>query len=184
MDEVKTVKTICALCTNHCGIDVQVQNGQILKVSGMQRTFPFHHLCVKPYALQELAYSKERVTTPLVKHKGTFKEISWEDAFDIIANKLTKIKNQYGAKAIVPFCGNGFACRSNGKVIGVLRIFWEPPTILPGDGRVFPAPVIAFTLTVGGFPNPGFCRKNKCMILWGQTLRKALRLKKSRLKKG
>ena len=88
MGPVKTVKTVCALCTDHCGIDVQVQDGQIIRVSGM-REHPFHHLCVKPYALQELVYSKERVTTPLVKHKGTFKEISWEDAFDMIADKLT-----------------------------------------------------------------------------------------------
>jgi hypothetical protein len=50
---------------------------------------------------------------PVVKQKGTFTEISWEQAFDIIADKLTKIKNQYGAKAIVPFRGNGFACRES-----------------------------------------------------------------------
>jgi len=183
MDLVKTIKTICALCTNHCGIDVEVQNGQILKVSGMQE-HPFHHLCVKPYALQELVYSKERVTTPLAKHKGAFKEISWEDAFDIIADKLTKIKNQYGAKAIVPFCGNGFACRSNGKVIRRFADLLGTPNYTAGGWTCFSARVIAFTLTVGGFPNPDFVPENKCVILWGKNPPESLASEKKQIEEG
>jgi anaerobic selenocysteine-containing dehydrogenase len=39
MDPVKTVKTICALCTDHCGIDVKVQDGKIIRVSRPIRSF-------------------------------------------------------------------------------------------------------------------------------------------------
>lgn len=151
-----------------------------MKVSGM-REHPFHHLCVKPYALQELVYSKERVTTPLVKHKGTFKEISWEDAFDMIADKLTRIKNQYGAKAIVPFCGNGFACRSNGKIIKRFADLLGTPNYITGGWTCFSARVMAFTLTVGGFPNPDYAPDNKCLILWGKNPQESVASEKYQL---
>ena len=168
MNAVKTVKTICALCTDHCGIDVQVQDGRITRVTGMHE-HPFHHLCVKPQALPELVYSKDRVTTPLVKRKGAFEEISWDDAFDMIAQKLTKIKDQYGAKAIVPFCGNGFSCRSSGRVVKLFADLLGTPNYITGGWTCFSARVMAFTLTVGGFPNPDFGPENKCLILWGKS---------------
>ena len=168
MDPVKTVKTICALCTDHCGIDVKVQDGKIIRVSGM-REHPFHHLCVKPYALPEMVYSEERVTTPLVKHNGTFKEISWEGAFDMIADKLTRIKDQYGAKAIVPFCGNGFSCRSHGRIVKRFADLLGTPNYITGGWTCFSARVMAFTLTVGGFPNPDYGPDNRCIILWGKN---------------
>jgi anaerobic selenocysteine-containing dehydrogenase len=180
MSQVQTVKTICGLCTNHCGMDVQVQDGQILKVSGMPE-HPFHHLCVKPYAYQELVYSEERATTPLIKKNGAFKEISWEDAFDLIADKLTKIKNQYGPKSLVPFCGNGFACRSNGRVIRRFADLLGTPNFITGGWTCFSARVMAFTLTVGGFPNPDFVPENKCLILWGKNPPESLASEKNQI---
>ena len=183
MNPIKTVKTICALCTNHCGMDVQVQDGKITKVSGMQE-HPFHSLCVKPYALQELVYSEERVTTPLVKRNGSFIEIPWEDAFDIITDKLTKIKNQHGAKAIVPFTGNGFAQRSNGRVIRRFADLLGTPNFLSGGWMCFSSRVMAFTLTVGGFPHPDFVPENKCMILWGKNPPESLASEKKQIEEG
>lgn len=98
------VKTICNMCTNHCGMDVHVQNGKIVKVDKMQE-HPLNHLCVKPYATPEIVHSSERLVAPLQKVNGQLREISWDKAFAVIVDKLTDIKEKYGANAVDPVSG-------------------------------------------------------------------------------
>ncbi len=83
----RIAKTICNMCSTHCGIDVHVEDGKIVGVTGMEE-HPNHTLCIKAKAIPELVHSSERLTNPLKKVDGKFKEISWDEAFDLIASKL------------------------------------------------------------------------------------------------
>ena len=160
------VKTVCNLCTNHCGIDVHVQGGKIMKVRGMNE-HPFHRLCVKPAAYPELIYSKARLTAPLKKTNGRFSKISWEEAFTIIVDKLSRIKERYGAQSVVPFAGNGLACRSVPKIIRRFGEAYGTPNFITGGWTCFGARVMAFKLTLGSYPNADYSVDNRCMVLWG-----------------
>ena len=71
---MKIVKTICNMCLNRCGINVHVEEGEIVKITPMQE-HPLHDLCAKAYAIPELVHSPERLTDPLRKVDGTVKKI-------------------------------------------------------------------------------------------------------------
>ena len=63
-------------------------------------------LCVKgKFGSYTFIDSEDRLTKPLIKENGEFREASWDEAMDLIATKFTEIKNQYGGDALA-----GFAC--------------------------------------------------------------------------
>ncbi|MBA7562168.1 putative formate dehydrogenase [subsurface metagenome] len=94
----KLVKSVCSICALRCGIDVYVQDEKIVKVTGMPE-HQLNNICVKGENIPELVHSPKRLVNPLKKVNGKFKEISWDEAFDFVADKLTAIKNKYGAEA-------------------------------------------------------------------------------------
>ena len=166
--EVEVAKTVCNMCTNHCGINVYVQNEKILNVEGMPE-HPFHRLCIKPSAIPELVHSDERVTNPLQKVNGEFKEISWDEAFRFIADKLSAIKKEYGAKAVDIHTGNPFIATQTEKVIRRFADLYGTPNYTSGGGYCFLAKVIGHCLTVGALIAPYVSQDTKCMLIWGKN---------------
>jgi len=65
-------------------------------------------LCVRGHYGHDYIHSAERLTVPLIKEKGSFKEASWDDALDLIAEKLSDIKKQSGPDSIGIF--GSFRC--------------------------------------------------------------------------
>jgi anaerobic selenocysteine-containing dehydrogenase len=128
---------------------------------------PFHQLCVKPAGYPELIYSKARLTAPRKKVNGELKEISWDEAFSVIVDKLARIKEQYGAQSMVPFAGNGLACRSIPKIVRRFGEAYGTPNFITGGWTCFGARVMAFKLTLGSYPNADYSEDNRCMVLWG-----------------
>ena len=166
--EVEVAKTVCNMCTNHCGINVYVQNEKILNVEGMPE-HPFHRLCIKPSAIPELVHSDERLTNPLRKVNGKFKEISWDEAFRFIADKLSAIKKEYGAKAVDIHTGNPFIATQTEKVIRRFADLYGTPNYTSGGGYCFLAKVIGHCLTVGALIAPYVSQDTKCMLIWGKN---------------
>jgi anaerobic selenocysteine-containing dehydrogenase len=166
----KIVKTICNMCSNHCGLNAYLENGKIVKVDGMQE-HPFHNLCIKPYAIPEWVHSSERLTNPLKKENGKFKEISWDEAFDFVADRLSSIKKDYGPEAVVTHLG-GPVCIGP-MIKSVLRRFsdlYGTPNYTSGAFVCFLARVIGSILTCGTFPNPDLCfTGTNCILVWGKN---------------
>ncbi|MGD8405757.1 MAG: molybdopterin-dependent oxidoreductase [Anaerolineales bacterium] len=95
--EETIVKTTCALCPSGCGLDVRVVNGKAVKVEGN----PLHPLnqgvcCLKGQTSLEVLYSPERIQRPRIQNgkrgSGNWKEISWDEALDLVADKLTVLR--------------------------------------------------------------------------------------------
>ncbi len=78
LHEVKMVNTVCNMCTNHCGINLYVQDGKVVNVDGLPE-HPLHRLCVKPGAIPEFVHHRDRLTDPLKKENGKFRKISWDE---------------------------------------------------------------------------------------------------------
>lgn len=77
-------------------------------VSG--RDFPTNRggLCKKGWTSAELLRSPSRLGAPLVRGAdGTIREASWEDALDLVADRLRGIRSQHGADAVGVFGGGG-----------------------------------------------------------------------------
>lgn len=166
--QVKVVKTACNMCVTRCGLNVSVENGKIVKVTGMPE-HPYNTLCVKAYAIPELVHSRERLINPLRKVDGKFKEVSWEEALDFAADKLTKIKQKYGAKAVNIHVGNPFIATQTEKVVRRFSDLYGTPNYTTGASFCFLARTIGHSLMCGAHLLPDFSQDTKCMLIWGSN---------------
>ena len=105
---IEVKKGMCAICSpgNHCGLDVYVRNGRILKVEGTKE-HPFNqgYICTKGAMNKEYIYRKDRIRTPLrrvgKRGEGKFEPITWEQAYKEIADRLNQTRADYGADSVV-----------------------------------------------------------------------------------
>ncbi|RLB09869.1 MAG: formate dehydrogenase subunit alpha [Deltaproteobacteria bacterium] len=82
------IKSVCPYCGCGCGIELGIKDGSLVKVKGDKDGINKGELCVKGRFGISFVNSNERLKTPLLKHNGSFKPISWELALDIICKKF------------------------------------------------------------------------------------------------
>ncbi|OIJ21906.1 oxidoreductase [Anaerobacillus alkalidiazotrophicus] len=99
----ETHKSACPLnCWDACSFRVTVENDLVVKVDG-NKDHPITKgkICSRGRMLEARTNSPLRLTKPLKKELGKFKEISWQQALDEIAEKLHSIKETYGPTAVL-----------------------------------------------------------------------------------
>lgn len=87
---------VCRYCGVGCGVLVGVKDEKVVSVVGDPDNKSSKGLnCVKGYHLARVIYSENRLTTPLIRDdastKGSldgFREASWDEALDLVAEKL------------------------------------------------------------------------------------------------
>ncbi|OLS03744.1 NADPH-Fe(3+) oxidoreductase subunit alpha [Tissierella creatinophila DSM 6911] len=95
--ETKEVRTTCSYCGVGCQIDLKVKDDKVL---GAQPAFDGVNqglLCVKGKFAYKFISHPDRLKTPLIKKNGEFVEASWEEAYRLIRQKATNIKEESGA---------------------------------------------------------------------------------------
>src|SRR5215204_4128482 len=97
----------CNLCEAICGIEIEHDGIKILSIKG-DKNDPFSrgHICPKALALREIYEDKNRLKFPVKRFGSEWKEISWKEAFDETAEKLTAIQEKYDKNAVAVFQGN------------------------------------------------------------------------------
>jgi anaerobic selenocysteine-containing dehydrogenase len=163
---MKIVKTLCNLCRHRCGLNVYIEDNEIVQITGMPE-HPRNNLCIKAYAIPELVYSSERLTNPLIKIGGKFKETSWDEALGVIAHKLADIKEKYGAKALVEHCGTPYIGTLSLKVLKRFLDVYGTPNYTTGGSFCFMADNIGRNLTCGIWVAPHYTGSPRCILLWG-----------------
>ena len=75
------------------------------KVTGVRDVKPnFGSLCVKGRFGYDFVNAPGRLKTPLIKENGKFREASWEEALNLVAEKFTSIKKSSGPDSIATLC--------------------------------------------------------------------------------
>ncbi|MBL8651774.1 MAG: molybdopterin-dependent oxidoreductase [Sphingopyxis sp.] len=101
--------SFCRLCEAFCGTVVTVEDGRPVKLSP-DRDNPHTqgHICVKGAAIVDIANDPDRVLRPLkrVGGPGEFAEVSWDEALDDIAARLSAIIARDGPEAVATYFGN------------------------------------------------------------------------------
>ena len=94
MVEIKYVPTICPYCGTGCGLNFVVKDDKILGVEPYKR-HPVNEgkVCPKGNFGYEFINREDRLTTPLIKENGEFREASWDEALDLVANKLKEVSD-------------------------------------------------------------------------------------------
>ena len=92
------VETTCPYCGVGCGMYLGVKNGKIISVRGSESKANNGKLCVKGrFGIAGYVHSEERLRTPLIKKDGKFVEASWDEALNLVAEKLSSYpKEQVG----------------------------------------------------------------------------------------
>jgi anaerobic selenocysteine-containing dehydrogenase len=168
------VKTVCRGCLSCCGIDAHVENGRLVKVSPMKE-HPVNRLCVKAQAIPDLIYSPQRVTHPLRKADGAWREISWDEAFNIIADKLAKVRDDYGAKALVVHEGEPMVGTEVTRMAARFCSLYGTPNYTSGASLCFAAKGIGHGLGIGRRISPlaPSYENSRCIVVWGHNPQQA-----------
>ena len=120
MTEVTRVRTTCPHCAVGCQYDLLVKNGRIVGTEAADGPSNHGMLCVKGrFASYNFVHSEDRLDSPLIKNRetGEFRKDSWDEALDLIAEKFTAIRDEFGGDALA-----GFACsRSTNEDVYMLQ---------------------------------------------------------------
>lgn len=94
--------TICAYCGVGCNLTLyKDKNENLIMAKGIEREkINNGRLCVKGRFGYEYVNSNQRLTKPLIKKNGKFREVSWEEAVEYTAKRLSEIKQKYGHDSI------------------------------------------------------------------------------------
>jgi predicted molibdopterin-dependent oxidoreductase YjgC len=99
--ETRKVRTTCPYCGVGCQLWLHVKDGKIVKVTGVEGAAPNQgRLCVKGRFGYDFIYSPDRLTMPLIKENGEFREASWDEALDLVAAKLKETIAKHGPDAV------------------------------------------------------------------------------------
>ncbi len=167
-------KSVCVWCKGDCGVLVHVKDGHLVKAvedpDWPDKVWPATRGCARLRAAKEWFYHPDRVNFPLKrageKGEGKWQRIPWEQALDEIAEKLLKIRGQYGAEGIARSMGTTY----KGEVELFARFLAQMgcPMNQCGGANIcfFPRATVANSI-VGMFPHFSVKAVTKCILLLG-----------------
>ncbi len=166
---LQVIPSYCDLCFWKCGLLAYVKDGELWKVEGNPKD-PLSNgrLCPRGTGGPGAHYDKERLKSPLIRksERGEEKwvEVTWDEAFDYIANKMNKMKATYGPEAMALFShgiGGNFLKH-------MMRAYGSPNETAPSFAQCRGPREVGFELTFGdvvGSPERTDIENAKCIVL-------------------
>jgi anaerobic selenocysteine-containing dehydrogenase len=116
-------KTTCVLCANLCGLEVRIENNQIVRSRGdMDNLISQGYACRKGLNIRYHQHHADRLLYPLKRVGDRFERISWDQAIEEIAAGLKAIVDQHGPRSLALMGGGTIGCMSQGAFsVGLLR---------------------------------------------------------------
>lgn len=104
MTSTSQIKTVCGYCGTGCGLILEVEDNKIVKIRG-DKEAPVNkgQTCVKGAFAYQYVHAPERLATPKIRKAGKLVNATWEEAYNFISSRLTRIKNNFGPDAISMF---------------------------------------------------------------------------------
>lgn len=171
---LKKIPTYCDMCFWKCGVIAYVQDGKLWKLEGNPNDpLSAGRLCPRGTGGVGAHFDPDRLKTPLLRRSSRGKEewvsVTWDEALNFIAEKMQKIKADYGPEAVALFShgiGGNFL-KHTLKAYGVTNI--SAPSFAQCRG---PRDV-GFRLTFGedvSSPERTDIKNSQCLVLIGSHL--------------
>ena len=97
----ETILTTCTYCGCGCGLLLEVLDDKVVgTLPQKDHSINQGGLCIKGWNAHEFIYDEGRLKKPLLKKNGSLEEVSWEEAFDAVATRLKKIRDENGPDSI------------------------------------------------------------------------------------
>jgi anaerobic selenocysteine-containing dehydrogenase len=121
MAETTHLRT-CPLCEAMCGLEITIRGDEVTRIRPHKEdVFSKGHICPKGTSLGLLHSDPTRLTGPVVREGDTFREVSWDEAFETCARLIHGVVAEHGMEAVTAYIGNPAAHTfSIGRYVGVL----------------------------------------------------------------
>lgn len=102
---MEKVYSICGMCTVRCPIEVFTKNGKVVNIEGSRPGGLNGSVCPRGAAGVGLLNDPEKPQKPLIRvgarGEGKWREASWEEAFDYVADKLKAVMDEHGPQSVL-----------------------------------------------------------------------------------
>ena len=113
----RIIPTTCPYCGVGCNLELHIKDETIFRVSSPHNSIVNHgNLCVKGRFGYDFIYHPKRVTTPMIRlhpqmpgkrtqafNRSEWREVSWEEALDYVADRLVEIYRRDGSNALAAY---------------------------------------------------------------------------------
>ncbi|MGW6512425.1 molybdopterin-dependent oxidoreductase, partial [Streptomyces niveus] len=104
---VRTAPRVCPLCEATCGLTLTIEGTTVTGARGdRDDVFSKGFICPKGASFGELDADPDRLRTPLIRVNGELREGSWDEAFDLIADRLRPLADEHGPGSVGVVLGN------------------------------------------------------------------------------
>lgn len=129
----KAVPVLCQMCAQFCPANAYVKDGKIIRLEASP-VHEYHGTCGRSRAAVGALYNADRITTPLIRTgergEGKFRQASWEEALDLIGEKLKKLRDDGEPEKVVLFSRFSSAMIWDGKFFD---LYGTPNNVGYGD---------------------------------------------------
>ncbi len=173
-DDVEWKKSPCRFCGVGCGLLIGLSKGKAVAVKGDPASSVNKGLCcVKGYHSVMALYGKDRLTKPLLKTDNGYKEISMDEALDIVADKMKTSIEKYGKDSVSVY-GSGQWTIPDGYVASKLFKGAIGTNNVEANARLCMASAVTGFLTSFGLDEPMGCYDDidhaDVFVLWGNNM--------------
>lgn len=101
----KQTYTVCDMCPWRCGIVATTVNGRVVKLDGNPKDPKSRGmLCARGQGGVSFIYDPDRLKQPMIRvgarGEGKFKNATWKEALDYTAEKMARVRDQYGPEGM------------------------------------------------------------------------------------
>ena len=177
MAEEKVIKSTCGLCAIGCGILAYIEDNKVVKVEGdPDNPLSKGVLCPKGLASLEYLYHPDRLRHPLKRvgerGEGKWQRISWDEALDLIANQLARIKDLFGPESVAFISGAAKGLQES-YLARLANAFGSPNIVWQGHVCFLPR-ALASRITYGFYAVPDYDYPPACIVVWGKNMAETL----------
>lgn len=181
LTDLKWSKAPCRFCGTGCSIMVATKAGRVVASHGDAKAEVNRGLnCVKGYFLSKIMYGNDRLTQPLLRkrdgvfHKdGDFEPVSWDEAFDIMAEKWKATLQEKGPKGVGMFGSGQWTVWEGYAASKLMKAGFRSNNIDPNARHCMASAVVGFMRTFG-IDEPMGCYDDfenaDAFVLWGSNM--------------
>ena len=179
--QIKWDKAPCRFCGTGCGVMVGVREGQVVATHGdMQAEVNRGLNCVKGYFLSKIMYGEDRLTQPLLRKRGgeyskdgDFEPVSWDEAFDVMAEQAKRVLREKGPRAVAMFGSGQWTIWEGYAASKLMRAGFMSNNLDPNARHCMASAATAFIRTFG-IDEPMGCYDDfehaDAFVLWGANM--------------
>jgi anaerobic dimethyl sulfoxide reductase subunit A len=176
-DEPRIVRATSAFdCGGRCPLRLHVKDNRIIRVEGDDAEEPDQlRTCLRCRAYRQMVHHPERLMYPQkrvgAKGEGRFERISWDEALNILARELTRVKEYYGNEGIFLATGAGYMGSLHRGGLAAARLLARFGGYVTHYGNISSEGAVWASLTQYGSVMVGHSREDmlnsRLIILWG-----------------